>query len=189
MTDSTVTVGICAATLLDAGTEEQKQRHLPAMLRGDEVWTQLLSEPGAGSDLGGVTTRATLDGDHFVLNGQKVWTSGAMEADYAAALVRTDASLPKYKGLSMVIVDMRSPGVEVRPLRQMTGESHFNEVFLDDVRVPRANLLGEYNGGWGVLNQMLLHERLALSAGTTAARMAPDTFDQLLALALSGEST
>lgn len=183
LTNSSVTVGICAATLLDAASEEQKRRHLPAMLRGDEVWTQLLSEPGAGSDLGGVTTRATVDGDHFVLNGQKVWTSAAGEADYAAALVRTDASLPKYKGLSMVIVDMASPGVDIRPLRQMTGEAHFNEVFLDDVRVPQANLLGEYNGGWGVLNQMLLHERIALSAGTTGARLAPDTFDRLVALA------
>jgi alkylation response protein AidB-like acyl-CoA dehydrogenase len=183
LTNSSVTVGICAATLLDTGTEEQKRRHLPAMLRGNELWTQLLSEPGAGSDLGGVTTRATLDGDHLVLNGQKVWTSAAMEADYAAALVRTDASLPKYKGLSMVIVDMRSPGVDVRPLRQMTGENHFNEVFLDDVRVPRTNLLGDYNGGWGALNTMLLHERIALSAGTTGARLAPDTFEQLVVLA------
>jgi alkylation response protein AidB-like acyl-CoA dehydrogenase len=183
LTNSSVTVGICAATLLDTGTEDQKRRHLPAMLHGDETWTQLLSEPGAGSDLGGVTTRATVDGAHLVLNGQKVWTSAAMEADYAAALVRTDASLPKYKGLSMVIVDMRSPGIDVRPLRQMTGETHFNEVFLDDVRVPRVNLLGDYNGGWGVLIAMLLHERIALSAGTTGARLAPDTFEQLVGLA------
>jgi alkylation response protein AidB-like acyl-CoA dehydrogenase len=183
LTNSSVTVGICAATLLDTATEEQKRRHVPAMLRGDEVWTQLLSEPGAGSDIGGVTTRAALDGDHLVLNGQKVWTSAAAEADYAAALVRTDASLPKYKGLTMVIVDMSSSGVDIRPLRQMTGESHFNEVFLDDVRVPQANLLGGYNAGWAVLNQMLLHERIALSAGTTGARLAPDTFDPLVALA------
>jgi alkylation response protein AidB-like acyl-CoA dehydrogenase len=183
LTNSSVTVGICAATLLDAGSEEQKRRHLPAMLRGDEVWTQLLSEPGAGSDLGGVTTRATVDGDHFVLHGQKVWTSAAGEADFAAALVRTDGSLPKYKGLSMVIVDMATHGIDVRPLRQMTGEAHFNEVFLDDVRVPQANLLGTYNGGWSVLNQMLTHERIALSAGTTGARLAPDTFDSLVALA------
>jgi alkylation response protein AidB-like acyl-CoA dehydrogenase len=183
LTNSSVTVGICAATLLDTASEEQKRRHLPAMLRGDEVWTQLLSEPAAGSDLGGVTTRATVDGDHFVLNGQKVWTSAAGEADYAAALVRTDAALPKYKGLSMVIVDMASPGIDIRPLRQMTGEAHFNEVFLDDVRIPQANLLGGYNGGWGVLNQMLMHERIALSAGTTGARLAPDTFDRLVTLA------
>lgn len=181
---SVVTVGICAATLLDSGTDDQKRRHIPAMLRGDEDWTQLLSEPGAGSDLGGVATRATRHGDEFVLNGQKVWTSGAADCNYAAALVRTDPSVPKYKGLSMVIVDMASQGVDVRPLRQMTGDAHFNEVFLDDVRVPVANLMGEYNGGWGVLNRMLMHERIALSAGTTAGSFFdPDTFDELLALA------
>ncbi|MGX9787818.1 acyl-CoA dehydrogenase family protein [Mycobacterium sp. MMS18-G62] len=181
---SAVTVGICAATLLDTGTEEQKRRHIPAMLRGDEDWTQLLSEPGAGSDLGGAATRATRDADQFVLNGQKVWTSGAADADFAAALVRTDASVSKYKGLSMVIVDMTSPGIDVRPLRQMTGESHFNEVFLDDVRVPLANLMGEYNGGWSVLNRMLMHERIALSAGTTGDNVFdPDRFDDLVALA------
>lgn len=181
---SAVTVGICAATLLDTGTEEQKRKHIPAMLRGDEAWTQLLSEPGAGSDLGGVATRATRAGDQFVLNGQKVWTSGAAESDYAAALVRTDAEVPKYKGLSMVIVDMASPGVDIRPLRQMTGDEHFSEVFLDDVRIPVANLMGEYNGGWGVLNRMLMHERIALSAGTTAGSVfESDNFDALLALA------
>ncbi|WP_375486783.1 acyl-CoA dehydrogenase family protein, partial [uncultured Mycobacterium sp.] len=181
---SAVTVGICAATLLDTGSEDQKRRHIPAMLRGDEAWTQLLSEPGAGSDLGAVATRATRDGEYFVLNGQKVWTSGAAEADYAAALVRTDPLVPKYQGLSMVIVDMKSPGVDVRPLRQMTGDAHFNEVFLDDVRVPAANLMGEYNGGWRVLNRMLVHERIALSAGTTAGNVFdPDNFDELVALA------
>ncbi|MFC5333402.1 acyl-CoA dehydrogenase family protein [Mycobacterium branderi] len=154
------------------------------MLRGDEVWTQLLSEPGAGSDLGAVSTRATRDGEDFVLNGQKVWTSGAADADYAAALVRTDGTVPKYQGLSMVIVDMTTAGVDVRPLRQMTGDAHFNEVFLDDVRVPVGNLLGEYNGGWAVLNRMLLHERIALSAGTTAGNVFdPDNFGELVALA------
>jgi alkylation response protein AidB-like acyl-CoA dehydrogenase len=128
-------------------------------------------------------TRAMRDGDEFVVNGQKVWTSGAASADYAAALVRTDGSVPKHDGLSMLIVDMRSPGVDVRPLRQMTGDAHFNEVFLDNVRVPATSLLGAYKGGWAVLNQMLVHERIALSAGTTGGRMDPDTFDQLLALA------
>jgi alkylation response protein AidB-like acyl-CoA dehydrogenase len=183
LTHSSVTVGICAATLLDAGSEEQKRRHLTAMLRGDESWTQLLSEPGAGSDLAGVATRAVRDGDDFVLSGQKVWTSGAHTADYAAALVRTDGSVPKHEGLSMLIVDMRSPGVDVRPLRQMTGEAHFNEVFLDEVRVPAAGLLGDHNGGWTVLNRMLLHERIALSAGTTSRSLVPDAFDSLVALA------
>lgn len=181
--NSSVTVGICAATILDSGTEDQKQRHIRAMLRGDESWTQLLSEPGAGSDLGGITTRAVRDGDHFVLTGQKVWTSAAASADYAAALVRTDSSVPKYKGVSMVIVDMSSDGVDVRPLRQMTGDAEFNEVFLDEVRVPVANLLGEYNGGWGVLNGMLLHERIAISAGTAGEGLVPEAFDALLDLA------
>ena len=164
--------------MLDTGTEDQKRRHMPAMLRGDEVWTQLLSEPGAGSDLGGVTTRAARDGDHFVLTGQKVWTSAASERRLRrGAGAHRASSVPKYKGLSMVIVDMRSPGVDVRPLRQMTGDAQFNEVFLDEVRVPVANLLGEYNGGWGVLNAMLLHERIALSAGTTGAGLVAETFD------------
>jgi alkylation response protein AidB-like acyl-CoA dehydrogenase len=179
-----VTVGILAATLLDTGTEEQKQRHLPAMLRGDEAWAQLLSEPGAGSDLGGVTTRAVRDGDEFVVNGQKVWTSAAAQSDYATALVRTDPAQPKYQGLSMLIVDLRSPGVDIRPLRQMTGDAEFNEVFLDDVRVPVTNLMGEYNGGWAVLNRMLFHERMAISAGTAGEGLAAsDAFHPLVELA------
>jgi alkylation response protein AidB-like acyl-CoA dehydrogenase len=181
---SFVTVGILAATLLDTGTEDQKQRHLPPMLRGDEDWAQLLSEPGAGSDLGGITTRAERDGEYFVLNGQKVWTSAALTSKYATALVRTDPSQPKYKGLSMLIVDLNTPGVDIRPLRQMTGDAEFNEVFLDDVRVPAANLMGEYNGGWAVLNRMLFHERMAISAGTAGEGLAAaDAFAPLTALA------
>jgi alkylation response protein AidB-like acyl-CoA dehydrogenase len=183
LVQSSVTVGICAATLLDWGSEEQKQRHLPRMLRGDEAWTQLLSEPGAGSDLAGITTRAARERDAFVLNGQKVWTSSARESDYALALVRTDPSLPKYLGLSMVVVDLHAPGVDIRPLRQMSGESHFNEVFLDDVVVPVENLCGELNNGWRVLNGMLTHERIALSAGTTGGRMDRDSFADLVTLA------
>jgi alkylation response protein AidB-like acyl-CoA dehydrogenase len=179
-----VTVGILAATLLDTGTEEQKLRHLPPMLRGDEDWAQLLSEPGAGSDLGGVTTRAVLDGDEYVINGQKVWTSAALESQYATALVRTDPSQTKYKGLSMLIVDLSTPGIDIRPLREMTGDAAFNEVFLDDVRVPAANLMGEYNGGWAVLNRMLFHERIAISAGTAGEGLsAADAFTPLAALA------
>jgi alkylation response protein AidB-like acyl-CoA dehydrogenase len=183
LVSSSVTVGICAATLLDWGSEDQKKRHLRRMLRGDEVWTQLLSEPGAGSDLAGITTRAVRDGDTFVLNGQKVWTSSARESDYALALVRTDPNLPKYRGLSMLVVDLRSPGVDIRPLRQMSGESHFNEVFIDDVKVPVGNVCGELNNGWRVLTGMLTHERIALSAGTTGGRMDRDTFADLVALA------
>ena len=183
LTTSSVTVGICAATLLDWGSDEQKRRHLRRMLRGDEAWTQLLSEPGAGSDLAAVTTRAVRAGADFLLTGQKVWTSGARESDYALALVRTDPGLPKHQGLSMLIVDLRAPGVEIRPLRQMSGEEHFNEVFLDDVTVPATNLCGDLNDGWRVLNGMLAHERIALSAGTTGGRMDGDTFDDLVSLA------
>ncbi len=163
-----VTTGICAPTLLDYGSEEQKRRHVAPMIRGEEVWTQLLSEPGAGSDLAGLQTRATRDGDEYVLNGQKVWTSGALESDLALCVARTNADLPKHQGLSMFIVDLKAPGVTIRPLRQMTGESHFNEVFLDNVRVPADALVGRENDGWRALTAMLTHERLALGAGTGA---------------------
>jgi alkylation response protein AidB-like acyl-CoA dehydrogenase len=163
-----VTTGICAPTLLDFGTEEQKKRHIPQMLRGDEVWTQLLSEPGAGSDLAGLQTRARRDGDQYVIDGQKVWTSGAMDSDFALCVGRTNPDMPKHQGLSMLIVDLRAPGVTIRPLRQMTGDSHFNEVFLDGVCVGAEQLVGAENGGWRALTAMLTHERLALGAGTGA---------------------
>jgi alkylation response protein AidB-like acyl-CoA dehydrogenase len=138
------------------------------MLRGDEVWTQLLSEPGAGSDLAGLQTKAVRDGDEFVLTGQKVWTSGAATSDFALCVARTDPELPKHQGLSMFVVDLKAPGVTIRPLRQMTGDAHFNEVFLDDVRVPVNALVGRENDGWRALTAMLTHERLALGAGTGA---------------------
>lgn len=183
MVNQSVTVGICAATLLDYASEEQKKRHIPRMLRGDETWTQLLSEPGAGSDLGGVSTRAERDGDEWVINGQKVWTSGAVQSDYAIALLRTDPDVPKYQGVSMIIVELKAPGVDIRPLREMTGEALFNEVFLDDVRMPVENLVGELNDGWAVLSRMLFHERMALSAGTVGGLMVKDAFADLVALA------
>jgi alkylation response protein AidB-like acyl-CoA dehydrogenase len=163
-----VTTGICAPTLLDFGTEEQKKRHLAKMIRGEEVWTQLLSEPGAGSDLAGLQTRAVRDGDEYVINGQKVWTSGAQQSNYAMCVARTNPDVPKHQGLSMFIVDLKAPGVTIRPLRQMTGDAHFNEVFLDDVRVDAASLVGRQDDGWRALTAMLTHERLALGAGTGA---------------------
>ena len=178
-----VTVGICAPTILDCGSEEQRRTYLRRMLRGDDSWTQLLSEPGAGSDLGGISTRAQLDGDEWIVNGQKVWTSAAVGATYGLALVRTDADLTKYAGISTMIIPMDLAGIDVRPLKQMSGDSDFNEVFLDDVRVPRENLLGELNDGWSVLNKMLTHERIALSAGTISSSMVSDDFDTLLGLA------
>ena len=163
-----VTTGICAPTLLDFGTEQQKRTHLPRMIRGDEVWTQLLSEPGAGSDLAGLQTRAVRDGEEYRLTGQKVWTSGALQSDFALCVARTDPSRPKHAGLSMFIVDLKAPGVTIRPLRQMTGDEHFNEVFLDDVHVPASALVGQEHEGWRALTAMLTHERLALGAGTGA---------------------
>jgi alkylation response protein AidB-like acyl-CoA dehydrogenase len=167
-TGEAVTTGICAPTLLDFGSEEQKKRHIARMIRGEETWTQLLSEPGAGSDLAGLQTRASRDGDEYVINGQKVWTSGAQDSDFALCMARTNPDVPKHQGLSMLIVDLKAAGVTIRPLRQMTGDAHFNEVFLDDVRVPIGGLVGRENDGWRALTAMLTHERLALGAGTGA---------------------
>jgi alkylation response protein AidB-like acyl-CoA dehydrogenase len=155
-------LGMCGPTILAHATHEQKQMFIPPMLRGDHVWCELFSEPGAGSDLSSVQTRARLDGGEFVLQGQKVWTSGAQHSDYAACLVRTDPARPKREGISMLIVDMHVPGITVRPLRQITGDSHFNEVFLDEVRVPVRNVLGQVHDGWRVARTMLAFERQAL---------------------------
>jgi alkylation response protein AidB-like acyl-CoA dehydrogenase len=174
--DQSVTVGICANVLLDFGSEEQKTKHLARMLRGDELWTQLLSEPGAGSDLGAVRTQARPTETGWTISGQKVWTSDATKSRYAVALVRTGAPETRHHGVSVFIVDLESDGVDVRPLRQMTGEAEFSEVFLSDVVVQPSDLVGELNNGWNVLLRMLYHERLALSAGTVGERMGGDRF-------------
>ncbi|GAB3200717.1 acyl-CoA dehydrogenase family protein [Nocardioides hungaricus] len=147
-----------AATLLHAGTDEQRARHLPAILEG-EVWCQGFSEPGAGSDLASLTTRAVRDGDAFVVNGQKIWASLAMYADWCLLLARTDPHAPKRHGISYFLMDMSSPGVEVRPIRQASGEEHFCEIFLTDVRIPAANLIGPEHGGWAVAQSTLNSER------------------------------
>jgi alkylation response protein AidB-like acyl-CoA dehydrogenase len=154
-----INIGMVGPTLIAHGTEEQKARHLPAILRGDEIWCQLFSEPGAGSDLAGLNTRARRDGDGWRVNGQKVWTTGARLAEYGALLARTDGSVPKHRGLTFFIVEMSAPGVEVRPLRQITGDSHFNEVFLTDVWIPDEAVIGDVGDGWRVANTMLLSER------------------------------
>ncbi len=152
-------INLIGPTLIHWGTEEQKKNHIPKILKAEEVWCQGYSEPGAGSDLASVQTRAIDDGDYFVVNGQKTWTSIAQHADMIFALVRTDPAAPKHKGISYLLIDMHSPGVTVRPLVQMTGGKGFNEVFFEDVRVPRKNIVGERNNGWQVAMTTLMFER------------------------------
>jgi alkylation response protein AidB-like acyl-CoA dehydrogenase len=150
------------------GTHEHRAAHLPKVVRGEESWCQLLSEPDAGSDLAGVTTLATPVDGGWAVSGQKVWTSGAGSSDFALLLARTDRSIPGRAGLSFFAISMRQPGVEVRPLRQMSGAYHFNEVFLDDAFVPGSGLIGGFGGGWAVLRTMLRSERASIGGGTSA---------------------
>ncbi len=176
-------LGMCAPTLLEFGTPEQQRRYLPALLRADAIWCQLFSEPGAGSDVASLQTRAERDGDEWVANGQKVWTSGAHYSDYGLMLARTNPDAPKHRGISMFVVDMRLPGITARPLRQIDGHAHFNEVFLDDVRLPADALVGELDGGWRVAVAMLANERVAIGAGGSSQQMGGDGFIRLLELA------
>jgi alkylation response protein AidB-like acyl-CoA dehydrogenase len=152
-------ISLLGPTLIHWGTDAQKQRYIPKILAGEEVWCQGYSEPGSGSDLASLQTRAVEDGDDFVVNGQKVWTSMAQHADMIFLLVRTDPAAPKHKGISYLLVDMHSPGITVRPLVQITGGKGFNEVFFEDVRVPKRNLVGELNNGWQVAITTLMFER------------------------------
>ncbi len=155
-------IGLAGPTMVAHGTPSQKERYLAPLLRGEEIWCQLFSEPGAGSDLAGMRTRARCDGDEWVINGQKSWSSGAHFADLGIMPVRTDPSKPKHRGITYFLVDMRTPGITVRPLKQITGDAHFNEVFFDDVRVPKENMLGELNGGWAVTQTTLMNERMMI---------------------------
>ncbi len=148
-------------TIMTHASEEVKDRFLPKMLRGEEVWCQLFSEPAAGSDLAGIRTRAEKDGDEWVVNGQKVWTSYAQHADWAVLVARHDTTLPKHQGLTYFLLDMTTPGVEVVPIKQISGASHFNEVFLSDVRVPDSLRLGEVGAGWSVAMTTLMNERFS----------------------------
>ncbi|MEX0875147.1 MAG: acyl-CoA dehydrogenase family protein [Actinomycetota bacterium] len=175
-----VGMGLAGPTIIARGTPEQKEKYLAKIARGQEAWCQLFSEPGAGSDLGNISTRAERAGDVWVVNGQKVWSSGALESDRGLLIARYDHELPKQKGLVYLLVDMHSPGVEVRPLRQIDGGSHFAEVFFNDVQVPDSDRVGEPGEGWSVAMTTLLHERSSIGGGIGSFAM---PFEQVVRLA------
>jgi alkylation response protein AidB-like acyl-CoA dehydrogenase len=160
-------ISIVGPTIIHHGTEEQKQRFVKNILTGDEIWCQLYSEPNSGSDLASLQCRADIDGDEFVINGQKIWTSGAHHSDWGLMLARTDRGASKHQGISCILVDMRQPGIEVRPLKQISGSSEFSEVFFTNVRVPADNLVGELNAGWHIAQTTLGYER----GGNTLSRV------------------
>ena len=165
--------GMCIPTVMAHGSEELKQRYVRPAARGEEIWCQLFSEPSAGSDVASLRSTAVRDGDEWILNGQKVWTSGAHYCDYGIVLARTDPDQPKHKGLSMFVIDMRAPGVTIRPLRQMDGGAAFNEVFFDGVRIPADHILGSPGEGWRVALTTLMNERVAIGAGRSTEKPSP----------------
>lgn len=182
----TVGIGMLAPMLFMSGTEEQKRRFLPPMARGEVAWCELLSERDAGSDLAALQTKAVEKGDYFVINGQKCWTSGAHQADWGFILVRTDPeAVPKHRGLSFLLLDMKTPGISITAIVNMAGEHEFNEVFLDDVRVPKENLVGEKNRGWYVVVGVLDFERSALPFHAIARRKLDDFIEHVRRTKLS----
>ena len=157
--------GMCGPTMMTYASEDQKRRFLPPLAAGEEIWCQLFSEPAGGSDLAGLRTRAEPDGEDWIINGQKIWTSGAQYSDWGILITRTDPTVPKHKGMTMFFLDMRSPGIEIRPIKQANGQSGFNEVYFTDVRIPGAQRLGPVNGGWQVSLTTLMNERLSIGSG------------------------
>jgi len=167
----TIGFGMCIPTLLAHGSEALKQRYVRPAARGEEIWCQLFSEPSAGSDVASLLTRAVRDGDEWIVDGQKVWTSGAQHCDFGILLARTDPEVPKHRGLTMFVLDMHAAGVVIKPLRQMNGASNFNEIFLDSVRVPGDHVVGEPGEGWRVAITTLMNERVSIGAGRSTARL------------------
>ena len=169
--------GMCAPTIMAHGPEAMKRRHLARIASGEEIWCQLFSEPGSGSDLAGLRTRAESDGDGWLINGQKIWTSGAHHSDYAILLARTDPRVRKHRGLTMFCLDMRQSGVTIKPIKQISGSSDFNEVYFDDVHIGDEQRIGEIGGGWGVALTTLMNERLAVGD------VFPTNFEEMLEMA------
>jgi alkylation response protein AidB-like acyl-CoA dehydrogenase len=176
---NTIGIGWAGPTILHGGTEEQKARYLVPLLAAEEIWCQLFSEPGSGSDLASLSTRAVRDGDEWVVTGQKIWTSLAQHSAFGILIARTEPDAPKHEGISYFICPMDAPGVEIRPIIEMTGSHTFNEVFLDEVRLPAANLVGEVNRGWGLAKVTLGNERVSLSSGGALWGMGPTAEDLL----------
>ncbi len=175
----TISHGMCVPMLAEYGTHEQKAAYLPDAIAGRTVWCQMFSEPGAGSDVASLQTRAVLDGDEWTINGQKVWTTLAHVSDYGIVIARTDPDVPKHAGISMFIIDMNAPGVEKRAINQIDGGIHFNEIFFTDVRLPRDALIGELNAGWRLATAMLMYERVAIGTGSSSGIKTP-TSDMLI---------
>ncbi|MEH2475083.1 alkylation response protein AidB-like acyl-CoA dehydrogenase [Nitrobacteraceae bacterium AZCC 2161] len=167
--------GMCGPTMMAYAAEDQKRHYLPPLASGENIWCQLFSEPAGGSDVAGLRTRAEKDGDDWVINGQKIWTSGAHYSDYGILITRTDPTVPKHKGLTMFFLDMKSPGVEVKPIKQANGQAEFNEVYFTDVRIPDAQRLGAVGDGWNVSLTTLMNERMAI--GANVATGFPELFE------------
>ena len=180
-------IGMGAPTIVEYGTPEQIQTYLRPMFTTEEIWCQLFSEPGSGSDLASLQTKAIVDGDEFIINGQKIWTSGAQISDMMFCLVRTEPDAPKHKGISYLLIDMKTPGIEVRPLMTMTGHAEFNEVFFTDVRVPKSQIVGKRGEGWYVANATLTHERGMLGDPNQSATRLKEIIDLMQQETVNGE--